>query len=149
MTALRPLTSRPVVAAVLGAGVIGALAGCSTTAETGTGSSGSGSGSAAQGDYKDGSYAGSGDYQTPDAANVSIDVKLTLKDNLVTAIEVLPNATSGNAKTYQDQFASGIKDVAVGKHLEELSDVTRIAGSSLTHLGFRKAIEQIEKIAAQ
>lgn len=156
MTALRPLTARPVTALVLGLGVVGALAGCSTTADTGSGSSGSGSdsgsgtsGSTSFGDYKDGSYAGSGDYQTPDSSNVSIDVKLTLKDDLVTDIEVLPNATSGNAKQYQDQFASGIKDVSVGKHLEELSDVTRVAGSSLTHLGFRKAVEQIEKLAAK
>jgi uncharacterized protein with FMN-binding domain len=146
MTALRPLASRPAAAVVLGLGVVGALAGCSTAADTGSGSSGSGSGSF--GTYTDGSYAGSGDYQTPDSANVSIDVKVTLKDDLVTDIEVLPNATSGNAKQYQDQFASGIKDVSVGKHLEELADVTRVAGSSLTHLGFRKAIEQIEKLAA-
>jgi uncharacterized protein with FMN-binding domain len=156
MTALRPTpvriaASRPVAAAVLGLGLVGALAGCATSGSGAGSGSGSDSGSGLSSDatYKDGTYAGSGDYQTPDSSNVSIDVKLTLKDQKVTEIEVLPNATSGNAKDYQDRFASGISDVSVGKTLSELDDVTRVAGSSLTHLGFKKAIEQIAGLASQ
>ena len=143
MTAFRHTAARPAAALLLGLGLAGALASCASSTGAGDDSA------AADADYKDGSYVGTGDYQTPDSANVLIDVKLTLKSNKVTAIEVLPNATSGNAKEYQTRFASGISDVAVGKPLSEVTDVTRVAGSSLTHLGFRKAIEQIEKLAAQ
>ncbi|MBI5160376.1 MAG: hypothetical protein HY996_03025 [Micrococcales bacterium] len=65
----------------------------------------------------------------------------------MTAITVTPKASGGNAKQYQTAFASGISDKVVGKRIDQLTDVTRVSGSSLTSGGFQKAIEQIQSRA--
>lgn len=145
---IRPaLRSRPAALAVAGVGLVGALAGCATATTTGTSGSDSTSSSGTT-HYKDGSFAGSGDYQSP-GGKESIDVKVTLKDDKVTEITVTPNASSGNAKVYQTAFSNGISDKVVGKRIDELSDVTRVSGSSLTSGGFQKAITEIESLAKQ
>lgn len=148
MTAL----PRPLVLGVAAVGLAGALAGCATTGSTGSGSSGSDSGSDSSSDgssssagYKDGSYTATGEYQSP-GGNESIEVTLTLADSKVTKAEVVPHASSGNAKQYQTQFSEGISGEVVGKSLDELS-VTRVSGSSLTSRGFNDAVDQIKHLS--
>ncbi|TPW72773.1 FMN-binding protein [Schumannella sp. 10F1B-5-1] len=150
MTAL----PRPLVLGVAAFGLAGALAGCATTTgSTDTGSSGSDSGSDSSSDsgstssagYKDGSYTATGEYQSP-GGNESIEVTLTLADSKVTKAEVVPHASSGNAKQYQTQFSEGISGEVVGKSLDELS-VTRVSGSSLTSRGFNDAVDQIKHLS--
>lgn len=130
----------------LGLGLVGALAGCSTAADTsggGTGSdSGGGSGAASGASYKDGTYTGTGSYQSP-GGQESIEVELTLADSKVTKVTVTPKASGGNAERYQTAFAQGISDRVVGKRIDELDGVSRVSGSSLTSGGFQKAVADI------
>jgi uncharacterized protein with FMN-binding domain len=144
--AVRTRTTRAATLSLAGLGLLGALAGCSgnAVAEQDDGStSGSGTGSSSAGaDYADGTYTEDGDYQSP-GGQESITVTVTIEDDVVTAVEVAPHATSGNAKQYQSQFASGIAAEVVGKDIDSLA-VSRVAGSSLTSDGFNAALEKIK-----
>lgn len=132
---MTPRPVRPFAIAVAGVGIMGALAGCSTDAAT-----------ASSVQYKDGTYTEDGSYQSP-AGPEKITVKLTLAANKITAVTVTPQATSGNPKAFQDQFASGIADVVVGKDINSIS-VSRVAGSSLTSGGFNAAVTAIKADAS-
>jgi uncharacterized protein with FMN-binding domain len=92
--------------------------------------------------YKNGTYSAEGHYTSP-AGNDSIEVKVTLTNDVITALTVTPNATNPNAIRYQGDFISGIKAVVVGKKIDSLH-VSRVAGSSLTSTGFNAAIKTIE-----
>jgi uncharacterized protein with FMN-binding domain len=114
-----------------------------TTAATTDSSSSSSSSSDAT--FKDGTYSGEASYVNP-GGNSKLKVDLTLADNKITKIKVTPEATDPTSKGHQTDFASGIAAETVGKRIDQLH-VTVVAGSSLTHLGFDKAIEQIESEA--
>jgi uncharacterized protein with FMN-binding domain len=92
--------------------------------------------------YKDGDYEAKASYANP-AGSSDLEVKLTLAGNKVTAVDVTPEATDGTSKGFQEMFASGIAGEVVGKSLDGLK-VDKVAGSSLTHLGFNKAIDEIK-----
>ncbi len=143
---------RPVRAAAAAASVVGiaALAGCAGTttpaapAPAGTGAT---SGDAAStGTYADGTYTAQGSYATPESVE-SITVTLTLGDGVVTDVEVSGEPTRSESRQYQGQFIGGIRDVVVGKPLDEIS-VSRVAGSSLTSGGFNQAVEEIKTQAS-
>jgi uncharacterized protein with FMN-binding domain len=147
--------ARPVLTGIAGLGLIGGLAACTPAeAETGTddgaasaapsaaASSGTGGGSA----YADGTYTAEGSYTSP-GGKESIQVSLTLSGDVVSAVKVTPEATSGNAKQYQTAFASGIADEVVGVDIDDLS-VDKVSGSSLTSDGFNAAVETIKADAA-
>jgi len=148
---MSPRSSRTLAIGFAGLGLVGALAGCSSTAsaDTNTGSStgtstgtSSGSTATASASYKDGTYTEDGSYQSPSGTE-SITVKLTLKSDKVTAVTVTPHATSGNPQLFQSQFASSISGLVVGKDIDTLS-VSRVAGSSLTSGGFNAAVTSIK-----
>jgi uncharacterized protein with FMN-binding domain len=147
------LRSRPLVVGLAGLGLVGALAGCSATGSgTGTSSGASGStttdsGSTTSGSYKDGTYSADGTYQAPSGTE-KIGVTLTIADSKVTKVEIEKHATDPNAVEYQTDFASGISAQVVGKSIDELN-VARVAGSSLTSGGFRAAVDDIKKQAAE
>jgi uncharacterized protein with FMN-binding domain len=139
-------------AALLGGlALVGALAGCSsptaspstpsdeatTTAPDATSSTGS---------YKDGTYTESADYQAPSGTE-TVDVTITLADNVITAVEVAGHATDPQAKQHQGEFKDGIAGVVVGKNIDDIQ-VDRVGGSSLTSGGFNKAVELIKADAA-
>lgn len=94
------------------------------------------------GTYADGDYDAEGSYINPGGES-TVKVDLTVADNVVTAVEVTPEATNGESKSFQAKFASGISAEVVGKSLDDVK-VDKVAGSSLTHEGFEKAIEQIK-----
>lgn len=113
-----------------------------TSAESETGSSDTSAGSdTATGEYADGSYTAEGSYSSP-GGEESIQVELTIADGVVTEVTVTPEATSGNAARFQEEFASGIADEVVGEELSGLS-VDKVSGSSLTGDGFNAALDQI------
>ena len=129
---------RPIALGFAGLGMVGALAGCST----------SGGGSVdTSAVYKDGSYHAVGSYQAPSGTE-SIQVDLTLQGDKVTAVKVTPNATSGNPVMYQTQFAGGIAAEVVGKDIDTIS-TSRVAGSSLTSGGFNAAVKDIKSQAIE
>lgn len=144
----RPLR---VGAAAAGAAGLLALAGCAADTASGTegstspttsASTSASTGTSASSDYKDGSYTATGSYQNPETV-ASVDVTVTLKDDIITAVEVTGSAKGGESAQYQSAFIGGIADQVVGKDIDEIS-VDRVAGSSLTSGGFNAAIEKIK-----
>lgn len=129
----RPATVRLAAVGTAGLGLL-ALAGCASTAADAT--------SDTSASYTDGDYSAEGSYISP-AGEQSVKVQLTLKDDIVTAVTVTPEADDPQAMGFQQKFASGIADAIVGKDIDTLN-VSRIAGSSLTSGGFNKAIESIK-----
>jgi hypothetical protein len=96
--------------------------------------------------YTDGTYTAEGSYSSPGGTE-SIEVELTVTDDVVSAVTVTPEATSGNAVRFQEEFASAISDEVVGQELASLS-VDKVSGSSLTGDGFNAALDQIRSDAA-
>ena len=95
--------------------------------------------------FRDGTYTATGDYVSPGGPS-AIAVTLTLKDNRVTAVTVTPKAENPTAVSYEAMFASGVSGLVVGKRITEL-DVTTVSGSSLTSMGFDKAVTAIQERA--
>lgn len=131
------------------AGLTGALllAGCSGGVDAAQRPEPGATPSNATAPYADGEYTAEGSYRTPETVE-TISVTLSLKDDTVTAVEVVGDPIARESKQYQGQFRSGIADVVVGKKLDEL-DVDRVAGSSLTSGGFNQAVEAIKTLAAE
>jgi len=96
--------------------------------------------------YTDGTYTESGSYQTPNGTE-SVEVTLTLADDVITAVEVTGSGGSRDTQEYQGQFIDGIDAVVVGKNIDEIS-VSKVAGSSLTSGGFTQAVDAIKADAA-
>lgn len=157
-TTATPLLTRAAVA-VAGLSAVGILAGCAAgateatstptatsdaTSEATTEATATAEATAAASDstFVDGTYTADGSYTSPNGTE-SITVTVTIDDDIITAVEVVGHATSGNSKQFQTQFASGIAAEVVGKALDEVS-VSRVAGSSLTSTGFNAAIDTIE-----
>jgi uncharacterized protein with FMN-binding domain len=92
--------------------------------------------------YADGTYQAQGGYQSPNGAE-TIELTITITNNVVSEVLVTPNATDSSSKRYQELFAGGVGAETVGKPLDEIS-VSRISGSSLTSGGFAKALDSIK-----
>lgn len=95
-----------------------------------------------QASYKDGIYTQVGDYTSPGGAE-QIDVKLTLKNGLVTEAEVTPKAERPYSVKWQGVFAANFKTLVVGKNIKDLN-LGKVSGSSLTPKGFNDAVEKIK-----
>jgi len=95
--------------------------------------------------FKDGVYDVVGEYVSPGGPE-SINVKLTLKNNVITEAEVVPNATLENSVKFQGLFIDNYKEMVVGKSISDLK-LDKIAGSSLTPKGFNDALEKIKSQA--
>lgn len=150
-------------AALVGVAGIVTLAGCAggtttdsapapaaTTApssSSGTGATGTDSGSSSGGGaYADGTYSASGQYATPESVE-TIEVTLTLADDVITDVEVTGDPQARESQEYQSRFIGGIADEVVGKSIDDIS-VSRVAGSSLTSGGFNQAVDAIKADAA-
>ena len=147
------MTSRPLTPLAVGFAAFGllSLAGCAVdgaTADptTAGGETTSPSSSASTSTYADGTYTSEGSYQAPSGIE-TVTVKLTIVDDVVTAVSTSSDATDHEAREFQTLFASGISSEVVGKDLEGLS-VSRVAGSSLTSNGFNSALDEIRSQAA-
>ena len=156
---MRTLDKNKTAVALLGGlALVGALAGCSTTAEptseattapteestpTETTAPAEETSSST---YTDGTYTESGSYQTPNGTE-SVDVTLTIADDVVTAVEVVGHGDNPDSKHYQGEFIGGIDAAVVGKKLDDIA-VTKVAGSSLTSGGFTEALDAIKVDAA-
>jgi uncharacterized protein with FMN-binding domain len=92
--------------------------------------------------YADGTYSATGSYSSP-GGRESIDLTVTIKDGIITSTEVTTNPAGRDSRAYQEAFASGYKELVVGKDVKEVS-LSRVAGSSLTSNGFDDALDQIK-----
>lgn len=88
----------------------------------------------------DGTYSGSGTYETP-GGRQQIDVSVVLTDGVVTGVRVDPAATNATSRRFQERFASAVVDAVVGRPLDEVR-VDRLAGSSSTGAGFMAALDE-------
>jgi uncharacterized protein with FMN-binding domain len=127
----------------------GSLAACSSPAATtgdapaGTDDTGTTSNlSASDEPYTDGTYSATGAYDSPNGTE-SLDVTITIADDVITAVEVVGHGDNPDSKRYQAEFIGGIADVVVGQDIDELS-VDRVAGSSLSSTGFKAALQAIK-----
>ena len=145
---MRSLDKNKTAVALLGGlALVGALAGCSTpAADPGTGSPADTGSETTSGTYTDGTYTESADYSAPSGTE-TVDVTLTLADNVITDVKVTGHATDPQAKLHQGQFAGGIAGVVVGKNIDDIQ-VDKVGGSSLTSGGFNAAVELIKADAA-
>ncbi|MEZ2370783.1 hypothetical protein [Arthrobacter sp. RCC_34] len=100
---------------------------------------------ATPGHYKDGTYSADGHYTSPNGEE-TVGVTLTLASGKISDVKIATHPTSANTQLFQNRFAGGIKDLVVGKSIDQL-DVSRVAGSSLTSGGFNDAVEAIKKQA--
>lgn len=149
-------TRQKVAAALAGATMVGGLAGCSMQAADAGGADTSAkntensqsSDSSTTASYADGEYTETGTYTPPSNHEETITVTVTLKDGVVTELEVEGTGGSPNSVTYQGKFIDGINALVVGKNIDEL-DISKVAGSSLTSQGFNAAIEKIKADAAE
>jgi uncharacterized protein with FMN-binding domain len=147
----RILRSRTALATAASLSLIGALAGCASTTSTDSAGSSASSGTSANStsdntsSYKDGTYTADGTYVSP-GGQEEIAVTVTVKSNLITAVNVKSVMADSEAAEYQSRFASGISSLAIGKSLATLS-VTNVAGSSLTSQGFNAALATIRSNA--
>lgn len=92
--------------------------------------------------YKDGTYTEKGRYVSPGGAE-SIDVTVTIANDIITAATVKGNASRGESKEHQADFIAGFKSSVVGKDIDAVS-LSRVAGSSLTSNGFNAALKLIK-----
>jgi uncharacterized protein with FMN-binding domain len=144
------LRTKTAIAAFAGLSVVGALAGCSATPVASADGSGSGSGGGAtttsNKSYKDGSYTEAGSYVSPGGTE-HISVTLTLASNVITAIKVTTVKADPTATGYEQLFEGGISAATVGKNINTLN-IGVVAGSSLTSMGFNRALATIKADAS-
>lgn len=95
--------------------------------------------------FKDGTYTTNSSYDTP-GGGASIGVTVTLSGNTITDVSLTQDAPDREAAEFQSRFASGYKSLVVGKKITDVS-LTRVAGSSLTPIGFNNALQTIENQA--
>lgn len=91
--------------------------------------------------YRDGSYVAQGRYLTPGGAE-AIGVQLKVAGGRIVTSEIQVEATSPTARQFQRQFATRLATRVLSQPLAAVS-VTRVAGASLTSLGFDNALAQI------
>lgn len=132
----RATAARVVAPIGAAAALLGTLTACSTAAEPPVDES-----------YRDGVYEANGTYQSPNGSE-SIDVVLTLENDIVTDVKITTHPTNPTTANFQGQFADGVGDIVVGEDIDAL-DVTVVAGSSLTSNGFREALTTIKADAVE
>ena len=92
--------------------------------------------------YKDGTYSATGNYGSP-AGSESVDVSVTLVNNVVTDATFKGNGTNPATVFNQGHFKEGFKEKVVGKSIDDIS-LSVVNGSSLTPKGFMDALAKIK-----
>ena len=95
--------------------------------------------------YKNGTYTADGSYMTPEG-NVSINVTVTLANDIITDANVTSVSGDRTSVRYQNKFISGYKQYVVGQNIANVN-LSRVSGSSLTPVGFNNALAQIKSKA--
>jgi hypothetical protein len=141
------LRTKTAIAAFAGLSIVGTLAGCSATVAAASGSGAGGATTTSNKSYKDGSYTEPGSYVSPGGTE-HISVTLTLASNVVTAIKVVTVQADPTATGYEQMFEGGIAAATVGKNINTLN-IGVVAGSSLTSMGFNRALAAIKADASR
>jgi hypothetical protein len=96
--------------------------------------------------YADGNYSATGTYNSPGGKEI-LRVTLDLKNDDITDLAVTSVQINSTAVPYETAFEGGIQSVAVGKDISTLN-IGPVAGSSLSSIGFNRAITTIKGLAA-
>lgn len=92
--------------------------------------------------YKDGTYTANGSYRTPGGTE-SIDVTVSIKNQIITSVDVSDKATDEISQKYNQKFIKGISGVVVGKSITTNFAPRVVNGASITINGFDKALSAI------
>jgi hypothetical protein len=95
--------------------------------------------------YADGNYSATGTYNSP-GGKETIRVTLDLANDIVADLAVTSVHIDSTAANYENAFEGGIQAIVVGKDIDSLN-VGPVAGSSLTSIGFDRAIATIKGLA--
>lgn len=82
------------------------------------------------------------DYIAP-SGKESIDAAVTIKNNIIIAVNVKNVAVNDKSKKYQDEFIKGISGQIVGKNIKDVK-VSYISGASLTAKAFDEALHALK-----
>ncbi len=95
--------------------------------------------------YKDGTYTVSADYVAPSRSSHTVDVTLTLADDVVTDVNVeFGGDKDVEGSNYnQGKFVAAYKTLVVGKTLDSIS-LSRVGGASLTTNAFNEALAEVK-----
>lgn len=97
-------------------------------------------------DYINGSYTSSVTYRTPERDTYTMDVTLTIKNDTVTATDII-YGQGAQRDSYARRFDGAYESYVVGKDLDSLS-LSRVGGASLTTKAFNQAVNNIKLDAA-
>lgn len=92
--------------------------------------------------YKDGVYSATGNYVSPGGAE-EVGVTVTLKDDIITTVEVALNSPRPTSQEFQGIFAANYKPLVLGKNIDDV-ELSKVSGSSLTSQGFNDALLKIK-----
>lgn len=92
--------------------------------------------------YKDGTYMEIGEYMSP-GGQEELDVTITLKDGVISDVQVISKAFRPNSVRFQGEFVANYKRQVLGKNIDEVN-LTKVSGSSLAPKGFNDAVEKIK-----
>jgi uncharacterized protein with FMN-binding domain len=92
--------------------------------------------------YRNGTYSATGTYMSPGGSD-QLGVQVTLKNDIVTGVNVTLGANDRTSMRYQNIFAANYKQYVIGKDISSIH-LTRVSGSSLTPIGFNNALSKIE-----
>ncbi len=95
--------------------------------------------------YKDGNYSATGTYNSP-GGKETLRVTIDMANDVITALAVTSVHIDSTAAAYETAFEGGIQAIVVGKDIDSLN-VGPVAGSSLTSIGFNRAITTIKGLA--
>ncbi len=88
-----------------------------------------------------GTFTGSGSYLTPARGEHTMDVTVTVANNVITDITTrYDGKDSGFSNAHQERFDAAYRSQVIGKTLSDIS-LSRVGGASLTTNGFNDAIK--------
>ncbi|MGV9001523.1 MAG: hypothetical protein ACOH18_01020 [Candidatus Saccharimonadaceae bacterium] len=96
--------------------------------------------------YKDGTYDATASYFSP-GGRESIQLTVTIKGGIIQDTTVVNQSSDSEAHQHQALFLSSYKSLVVGKKINDIGSLSRVAGSSLTSNGFNDALDQIKATA--
>jgi len=96
--------------------------------------------------YKDGTYSATGGFNTPGGPE-TIDISVTVKNGVVASTSATANSRDRESREYDTMFIDNYQQYVEGKNIANLN-LSRIAGASLTPLGFNNALQQIKSDAS-
>lgn len=89
------------------------------------------------------SFSESTTYTSP-GGSVSLQVQLEVEGEIVTSVEVSSSSAGSISSGYIEGFNNDIKELVVGKSINELNLPNRIGSSSLTIDGFNDALDNVK-----